>query len=457
MRIRILKAFPGAPAVGEFLTVEDEALAKQYVAIGYAEEAPEADAADPVAQLKGLVGDIAKAVRSELAAETKAGSKGPRIDAGESELDRKKSFGHQLQLIGVAGNREATSRQVEDAHVTLKNLYGSEFRAWSSDDHKAANVQTKASGTQVESSGITGGFGVYPEYSTELYKLAIEESFFASRAKRRPMQSNTYQYPRLNQTSSRVSGSTGYLGGIVLYWQKEAQALTQTGALLEQGELKAHKLQGYTQISIETLADNSVALESEITDLVREGVGWFIDYACLVGDGVDKPMGVANAAATLGSTITRTTSNLVKYADLVAMDAMLFPRSSGSAFWIFNQTVKPQIWNMQDGSSRLILQPYAASSATPNMPSKILEHPFIFTEKTPVLGSAGDVMLVDPQGYMIGDRMGLEIAASNAPGFLTGLMTYRFISRVAGQPILPAAYTMADGTNKLSHFVKLPA
>jgi hypothetical protein len=51
--------------------------------------------------------------------------------------------------------------------------------------------------------------------------------------------------------------------------------------------------------------------------------------------------------------------------------------------------------------------------------------------------------------------MGLEIAASPHVNFLNNEMTYRFVARVAGQPILDAPFTMLDGTNQLSHFVSL--
>ena len=78
----------------------------------------------------------------------------------------------------------------------------------------------------------------------------------------------------------------------------------------------------------------------------------------------------------------------------------------------------------------------------------------VWTEKTSALGTPGDVLLVDPQGYMIGDRMALEIAASPHVNFLNREMTYRFVARVAGQPLLDKPFTMLNG-GTLSTFISL--
>ncbi len=77
------------------------------------------------------------------------------------------------------------------------------------------------------------------------------------------------------------------------------------------------------------------------------------------------------------------------------------------------------------------------------------------TEKVPALGTKGDVMLIDPSLYVIGDRMMLEITASEHANFVKNQMTWRFVQRVDGRPWLDNVITLQDGTTTVSPFVVL--
>src|SRR5262249_42312350 len=48
----------------------------------------------------------------------------------------------------------------------------------------------------------------------------------------------------------------------------------------------------------------------------------------------------------------------------------------------------------------------------------LLGRPAFPTEKLPAIGTKGDLMLIDPSFYVIGDRMQIEIAASEHVNFL---------------------------------------
>ena len=401
---------------------------------------------------------VAAKTIEQVTASVKA--KGPTIEPGPSELDKQKSFGHQMVQIGIIGHHEAPQQAKDKAAEVLLNLYGSSFSPWSAKDQsKAWDFNTKASGTQVESSGPAGGYGVFPEYATEIYKLAVEQTILAMRARRRPMSTNELRYPKLDQTGTNVAGTqSGILGGVVAGWANETNQGNQTQAKLKQGVMKAGELIGYTVISNELLADNGVGLEALLTELFVEAISYYTDLATLVGDGVDKPTGVLNSPASIA--VTRTTGSEFVYADGVNMLSQLLSKSEETAFWVFNKTVQPQLLNMVDGTGRNIWLPNFPGGdngpvASQGNKKQFLGLPYFFTEKTPVLGTKGDVLLIDPLGYMIGDRMSLEIAASPHVHFLSREMTYRFVARVAGQALLDKPYTMLDGTHKLSTFTVL--
>jgi HK97 family phage major capsid protein len=86
---------------------------------------------------------------------------------------------------------------------------------------------------------------------------------------------------------------------------------------------------------------------------------------------------------------------------------------------------------------------------------KMLGLPVNITEKLPALGTKGDLMLIDPSLYVIGDRMMLEIAASEHVNFLKNQMTWRFVQRVDGRPWLESAITLQDAATQVSPFVAL--
>jgi HK97 family phage major capsid protein len=60
---------------------------------------------------------------------------------------------------------------------------------------------------------------------------------------------------------------------------------------------------------------------------------------------------------------------------------------------------------------------------------------------------------LDPGLYIIGDRMALEVAASEHVNFLKNQMTWRIVERVDGQPWVEKAITLADGSSTVSPFV----
>jgi len=77
------------------------------------------------------------------------------------------------------------------------------------------------------------------------------------------------------------------------------------------------------------------------------------------------------------------------------------------------------------------------------------------SEKVPTLGTKGDCDLIDPQLYVIGDRMQIEIVASEHVNFLKNQMTWRVVERVDGQPWLEKPITLQDGSSTVSPFVIL--
>jgi HK97 family phage major capsid protein len=215
-------------------------------------------------------------------------------------------------------------------------------------------------------------------------------------------------------------------------------------------ELKANELSGYSVSSNILLQDAAFGLEKFLMTLFGRAVAWFEEYAFLQGNGVGKPLGIVNAPATIF--ITRATTSHFSFGDVSGMLAALLPSSYTKARWYISPTVVQDLLQLKDGANRAMFLSIDQGVTKPPV-WKLLNLPVTITEKLPALGSKGDVLLVDPSQYVIGDRMQLEIAASEHVNFLKNQTTWRFVQRVDGQPWMDKKITLQDGTTAVSPFV----
>lgn len=310
-----------------------------------------------------------------------------------------------------------------------------------------------------ESSGFTGGYTVPIQFYGELLRLIAEEAFIASQAFMIPMQSRTIQIPALSQ-SSAVTGSSAFFGGITASWQPEAASINESDPVFRQIELVARDLVFITISSNQLLQDNAVALDTLLTTLFKEAMAWFKDYYALRGNGANQPLGILNAPSTLFE--SRATAGTVKLNDLANMVSKLLLQGWNKAFWVMHPSVMPELIQLTNGATNspflIWVNPAPPTEDGPicnKLPSRLFNFPIYWSEKVPALGTRGDVMLIDPSKYVIGDRLALQIDMSNQVLFRTNQMMWRIIARWDGQPWFNAPVTLNDGTYQMSNAVVL--
>jgi HK97 family phage major capsid protein len=445
MFIQLKQAYFGKP-VGERLDVDDKH-AKALIDQGIAE----AVQGNPITELvekqvgglldnltRGLNNTITQTLKDFAAAQSKSRKHAvPAIFGEGGEGDPTKNFGDFCLCIATKNIKR------------LEEVYKAQQA-----DEKGNPISQKAA--LAESSGVTGGYIVPPDFYNQLLAVAAEKALIRPRAWVQPMASATLQFPYLDITTVQSAGVSPFFGGVQMYWTEEAQTRTETEPQFKMMELKAHELSGYSVSSNVLLQDAAFGLEKFLTQLFGLAVGWFEDYAFLQGNGVGKPIGFLNAGATIA--VTRGTANQVNFVDVATMWSKLLPASWGSAIWAFSPTVVPQLLQLKDGAGRAIFLQIGSAvqgaiTAPPNW--QLLGRPAYPTEKLPALGTTGDLILVDPQFYVIGDRMQIEVAASEHVNFLKNQMTWRVVERVDGQPWLEKPITLQDASTQVSPFVVL--
>ncbi len=436
MWVQLLKEFLGKPA-GERIFVSAEE-GKQLITIGTAREVADDPLGPVIAKgiesalsgwTKGLDAIINQTLKQFADAQPQSRRLAAPILFGPTgDGDAKKSFG-DWALAVARGDRKY-----------LETHYQSEFVAWQS---KAALA---------EASGVTGGYTVPPEFYQQLQTIMAEQTFIRPRAFVIPMGSATMQMPYLDITTVQSAGVSPFFGGIQMYWNAEAQVRTETEPKFRQMELKAWELSGYTVSSNVLLQDSVVGLEQLLLTLFASAIGWYEEYAFLQGNGVGKPQGMLGAAAAIA--VTRNASSQIQFVDVATMWSKLLPMSWSKAIWVGSPSIIPQLLQLKDGANRAIfisIDQGAVKTPTWNL----LGRPFYVTEKVPPLGTKGDLMLLDPSLYVIGDRMSIEVAASEHVNFLYNQMTWRVLERVDGQPWLSAPVTLQDTSTQVSPFVVL--
>ena len=436
MFVQLLKEWKGQPA-GERIDVADD-YADLLVGQGLAQKIPDNPLDALVARsLEQATGKWAASMDQVISltlkkfqdAQSQAKKHAVPLIFGENgDGDPKKNFGDWAAAVA------------RDDRAYLEKHYGS------------TRIDYTGKAALAEASGVTGGYVVPPEFAQQLLALAEEQAIVRSRAFVQPMASATLMFPYLDVTTVQTAGTSPFFGGIIFNWTEEAQTRTETEPQFKMLELKAHELSGYTVSSNVLLQDAAFGLEKFLFAVFARALAWYEDYAFLQGNGVGKPIGMLKANANL--TVNRQTGGTFTFQDAAKMVSRLLPSSMNNAIWVLHPYALQPLVQLADSSGRIVWVPNIGG-AQDKIPGTLFGRPVLISEKVPTLGNTGDVNLLDPSLYVIGDRMQIEIAASQHVNFLKNQMTWRVVERVDGQPWLDKVVTLQDGTTTVSPFVSL--
>lgn len=297
--------------------------------------------------------------------------------------------------------------------------------------------------------GVAGGFAVPEQFRDDFLQVPVAPSVIRPRAFVVPAgdpPDSKLTMPALDQRVSQ--GGSHMYGGVTVYHDGESATLTESTARIQKVSLEPKRLTAYMTASNELLA-NWMAAGTVIPRLMREAINGQEDYDFLRGDGVNKAMGVINSGGAID--YARATANQVSYADVVGMYARL-KNLGGSPVWITSQTCIPQLTQLADASSANIWVQNAAA----NVPPSLLGIPVIYHDRSPALGSKGDLILADLSAYLIKDGSGPIISMSEHFRFQNNEVAFRVVQHVDGQAWLNEPIALEGSTaNTVSPFVVL--
>lgn len=391
--------------------------------------------------------DLADTEERDLTDEETAAYAGMESEADklQRDIERLEKLEERAAANAAGGDKpyRVSYRRTSNTPSEFRNLGEFLFAVrFNRDDPRLGSVEYRE---QSMDQGVAGGFAVPEQFRPELLQVQPQEAIFRPRCTVIPAgdpPDAKITMPALDQTASE-----NVYGGVVVAKVNEGGTKGETDLRLKEVSLEPGEVAGYITISDKLLRNWQAASGLIGTQLRKAIIGWE-DYQILRGNGTGGPLGIINAPCAI--TVSRTTASQIAIADIRSMYARM--KFGGSLFWVASQTTLPQLLALADGGSNLIFAPSAADG----VPATLFGYPLYFADRSPALGSKGDLVLCDASYYLIKDGSGPFIEASQHVFFTSNKTVIKAFWNVDGKPWLSAALPLEGSTsNTVSPFIVL--
>lgn len=301
-----------------------------------------------------------------------------------------------------------------------------------------------------------GGFLVQQDFATVLLQDVFQTGILASRCRRIPISGNANGI-KINGVDETSRASTRW-GGILGYWASEAEEKTKSRPKFRQIELNLKKLIGLCYATDELMMD-AAALEGVIRSGFASEFGFLVDDAIINGTGAGQPLGILNSGCLVSvSKESGQTAATIVAENVIKMYSRIFAQSRQNAVWLINQNVEPQLFTMSLAVGTGGVPVYMPAGGLSGAPyGSLFGRPVIPIEQAATLGTVGDIIFADLNGYVLAEKGGMQSDMSIHVRFIYDEQVFRFVMRLDGQPVRASALTPYKGGANYtqSHFVAL--
>ena len=265
-----------------------------------------------------------------------------------------------------------------------------------------------------------GGALVPPDFTTQIWERLYSTEKLLPRTQGYTVSGNTFVMPA-NTETSRVDGSRW--GGVLGYWEGEAQQLTGSRPKFRDLRYRLKKLTVMSFVTNELLTDSATALEQYLGRVVPQEIEFKIHDALINGTGAGIPLGILNDPALI--TVAKDTGQATKtisFTNVMNLYNTMWAGSRPNSIWLYNQEIEPQLWQMAlpvgTGGVPVFLPSgvnnlYGAGASAPL--ATLYGRPAYPMEQCPGLGQTGDLILVDLSQYIAISKGTILTAMSHSP------------------------------------------
>lgn len=256
-------------------------------------------------------------------------------------------------------------------------------------------------------------------------------------AARYQVSGRTLRIPYVVQTDA-ADGITRPMAGIANV------AIIDEGALKDTREpkylqrlLTVYKWAAIAKIGDETLGDDFTGqLAPNVTNQVGgQVVNAMNERMTYTGDGTGEPLGALHADNPSLMVVNRTTTQMVKTADIFKMYSR--HTHGPKSMWLCSRRVIEQLFALTLNGNTLVT---FLANLTGVPPMSLLGYPIHICDILPTLGVQADLALVNPEFYAAAVRTNLTVESSIHVEFVKDITTYRFLARGGGIPIPDGTY-----------------
>jgi HK97 family phage major capsid protein len=295
-----------------------------------------------------------------------------------------------------------------------------------------------------ETVGADGAFALPPAFLPGIMDAVMPEESFLRALNPVQTNSNVLVVPKNEKAPWSATGITSAK-------TSEGAAGTVSKPAIGEARITIYKALSLVHVSEEALSDMPF-LSSWVFSQMGQHLNYQLENWVINGTGEGEPLGILNAACTIALSDADSTASAIGAVDVLTMEANLLPGGS-AAFWVGNPTIFPAIASMKTGSAGYPL--FQPDMTQPSRQS-LLGRPFYRSEACPILNVTGDLILVQPGGYIFATKAG-GVQASTTVGFAfdQDLQSFKATIRAGGAPLLSAKVERAKsaGSTFASHFV----
>lgn len=303
--------------------------------------------------------------------------------------------------------------------------------------------------------GPEGGFLLAPQFSTTLWDgVSKNGASILPFLDQYTVTGEFVEFPAQHETS-RATGSRW--GGVQAYWIAEAEQMTKSKPKFRKMRLEPQQLAVMAYVTDKLLANSPLSLEQYLTRVATDEITFLVNDAVIRGDGVGKPRGWLPHSALVSVTkATNQPASTIYEQNIGDAWMRLHPMGRSRALWLANPSAEAQFDRF--------FQPIKNVAGTENVGGlkndtwdgakrTLKGRPVLFLEQMEAVGTVGDLLLVDPLGYALGTRGGIDAGVSIHLRFDYNETAFRFLFAVDGQPWITTALSPYKGADTLTTHV----
>ena len=333
----------------------------------------------------------------------------------------------------------------------LRAIYN--FRKNHVEDRRLQQVNNAVLGSN-EGSGADGGFALQTDFAGMIMESAIQKSPLLNRLDRYTCSSSANAMRWVSADETDVSKSV--FGGVQMYWASEGAAVAASKPQFREMKMDLEKMMGFLYCTDEMLEDLAFMTSFASSSFSLAG-DRLLTEASICGDGVGKPLGMIHSKALI--TVAKEQSQAAGTflgANAIKMQARAMPRNRERLVWVMHPDVEEQLPTLaiQSGEAAKFL--WNPEGGLGNFDTqRVLNKPVLFEDSCAALGSAGDILLVDPYMYILLTKGTVKQDWSIHVEFLTDQNCFRVVYRCNGAPKVSSPLTVKNSTKPRSPFVAL--